>query len=205
LKQVVLRDCELDDNGLEYIVEALNRLSKITGIEYLDLSGNFFEKEIKNLFHCFIGNKTIKKLVLQKMNINKINIESLLMSLLNNDIIEHLDVSNNPIKSGTIHFREFFSVNHTLKFLALNNCDLNDYYLEDLLDTLHDQTLRLEELELNLNMFTSESSINIKYLFEKNCSIRRLSLLYNKLTKSDLEKVLRKDDLAKCEFSEDIN
>lgn len=202
MKKLVLRDCELDDNDIELIAESLSNLNKMTGITHIDFSGNFFEKKIKHLFHCFLENKTINKLILQKMNINKINIEILLSSIVNNNIIEHLDLSHNPIKNGINFFREFFSVNHTLKFLALNNCDLTDYYLEMFLDNLYDNTLKLETLELELNMFSNNSAITIKHLFENNKVLKKVSLLYNKIYKSDLEKVLRAEDLSRCQVSE---
>ena len=107
LNKAIIRDCELDDNDIEHIADAIVYLNTTIGsnINYLDLSGNFFEKKIKLLFYSLQDNKSITKLILQKMNINKINIEILLQSILNNHYIEHLDLSNNPIKNGTNFFR----------------------------------------------------------------------------------------------------
>ena len=98
IKSIILKDCLLNMRDIQNICKALSLPNISTTINNVDLSFNDMasDKSLEEIGKMIKVNKTLTKLNLEKMNLNKDNYNFILNGLNENDKITHFNFSFNP-------------------------------------------------------------------------------------------------------------
>jgi len=180
LQYLSLSHCELNENGLSYILDAIKSTRMLT---YLDLSFNpisdMLAGKIANLIS---GNNNLKHLSLSNCVLQEVGFISI-ADALTNTALSWLDISFNSITSriaSELSLCKMFIVKSKLRCLNLNNCQWQGDSLEIMLNTI----VRLENLkcislsgckinykEAKIVASFVSSSNAIEQLILENCSI----------------------------------
>lgn len=117
LKKLVLNSNQISDK------ESLNHLClSLSNVEYLDLSSNLISDDSVPALCNLIENSKLKVLILDNNNITKGAFAS---ALANNESIQCLSVSGNPLSFDTIlALFEMLTINRTLKSLLVKDVEL---------------------------------------------------------------------------------
>ena len=98
IKTIILKDCVLNMRDIQNICKALSLPNISTTINNVDMSFNDMasDKSLEEIGKMIKVNKTLTKLNLEKMNLNKDNYNFILNGLNENDKITHFNFSFNP-------------------------------------------------------------------------------------------------------------
>ena len=98
IKTIILKDCVLNMRDIQNICKALSLPNISSTINNVDMSFNDMasDKSLEEIGKMIKVNKTLTKLNLEKMNLNKDNYNFILNGLNENDKITHFNFSFNP-------------------------------------------------------------------------------------------------------------
>lgn len=194
IETLVLKEINLNSEDAPLIAKMLSLYS--SSLKFLDLSGNFFHKELSAVLDSFKNNNSIVSIRLQKMNLTEKPFMHLLQAIKNSSSLTELDVSNNSIKSGVEHFKSVAEDLKKLEILQLNNCEIDDSSFVLLVGGLK-LNKSLKTMELNNNKLTEKSGTHIKDLLDNAKTIEYLYILQNKVRMRDLINILDNSSYSK--------
>ena len=160
------------------------------------MSGIFLNEKLEYFFDGLSKNTNIKTLSLQKMNLGGSEISLLLNSLKNNNMLNSLNISNNPIGDSVIKFSEDENYLNSIHTLKLNNCDINDENINILLNGLaYNKSIKV--IELNNNQISNDSRDCFVSFFKLNQGVETIYLLKNKISQREISASFSNNDLIK--------
>lgn len=192
VKQLTLKEIELDEEDAKYIGYILSDFSP--SLIRFELSGIFFKNSILLFLKGLETNNNIQEIILEKILLDENNMPSLLSAICTNTSLKLLDLSNNPIRKGVVHFREHNL--SKLETLKLSNCDIEDEAFLLLTEGIRNYKI-LRIIELNNNSITDNSITNVVLFFNSHTQIEYFYILNNPLCKRDLNSRLKDDHLTK--------
>ena len=161
-------------------------------IEKLDLDDQeLLPAQVRLLAAAIGNNKSLRRVELNRCNIDDEGARHLATMLEKNTSLERLNLSRNKITDvGLKHLAIPLEKNTSLEYLYLSNNKITDDGLKHLAIPLEKNT-SLKELDLRSNKITDDGLKHLAIPLEKNTSLKWLSLSYNKITDDNLKRKLK--------------
>ena len=181
LNCIRLSNCALTDFGLMKVTNAINNQSYLTNI---DLSNNnVYDNVAFELAAAILKNDYLETLCISNCSLQQKGFRAIVKALQQTRMLKSIDVSSNTIanKIGNIIIK-FLSINTTLQYANISNCQLDEEVLEGALSNITSlKYLNLGGCKLNEDVLAIkriiEQNVFLEHLVLSKCSIEVLYLI----------------------------
>ena len=171
LKVITLSNCLFDDAS----GETADAIGSNCGLIHLEIYSSKFTKRGASLFsRNFVNIHILQHLKLVKCNITEEVAGEIAVILAHNKIIEHLDLSHNPLGAGVKEIVNVLQYNQMLQVLKLHSCGINDELAHDLASFA--KVTPLKELDMLQNQLSAYGAVVIAEGFKDSSTLKLLKL-----------------------------